>query len=81
MLRGTGILATCSAVRMVVDSTDETSIGFTAPLLAVTTTESRVVASPEKSMLAEVPTLTLTVRGAPPLRLTWYWPEGSCAKR
>ena len=32
MLRGTGIFATCSAVRMVVDSTEDTSIGLTAPV-------------------------------------------------
>jgi len=73
MLRGTGILATCSAVRMVVDSTDETSIGFTAPV-PTTVTVSRVWASPAlltKSTFDDVPTLTVTVRGAPPLRLTW----------
>ncbi len=81
--RATGIFAICSAVRMVVDSTEETSIGLIAPA-PTTVTVSRVVASPPevtKSMLAAPPTLTVTLRGAPPLRLSWYWPVGRAEKR
>ena len=68
---------------MVVDSTEETSIGLTEPV-PTTVTVSRVAVSPlalTKSTFAEVPTLTLTVRAAPPLRLTWYWPVGRDEKR
>ena len=67
---------------IVVDSTEETSIGLTTPA-PTTVTVSRVVASPAaaKSTLAAVPTLTLTLRGAAPLRLIWYWPLGNCGNR
>ena len=79
--RDTGILLICSAVRIVVDSTDDTSIGLMAPV-PTTVTVSRVVASPlAKSTVAALPTLTVTLRGAAPLRLIWYWPVGSCEKR
>ena len=81
--RGTGILAICSDVRIVVDSTDETSMGLTAPV-PTTVTVSRLVGAPPaltKSTFAAVPTFTLTVRGLPPLRVTVYWPMGTCANR
>ena len=67
---------------IVVDSTDETSIGLTTALPR-TVTVSSVAASRAvaKSTLVAVPTLTDTLRASPPLRLTWYWPVGNCAKR
>jgi len=69
-----GILAICSAVMMVVDSTEETSIGLIAPE-PTTVTVSRVAVSPlddTKSMFADVPTLTVAVRALAPLRVTVY---------
>jgi len=67
-------------VRMVADSTEETSIGLT--LEPITVTAARLVASPlTKSTVEVVPTTIETGRGDSPLRLIWYWPVGSCAKR
>ncbi len=68
---------------MVVDSTEDTSIGLTA-LDPTTVTASSVVAPPPpatRSAVVAVPTLTLTVRLAPLAVVTVYWPVGSAEKR
>jgi hypothetical protein len=79
----TGIFAICSAVRMVVDSTEVTSIGLIAPVPTTSTSSSSCAPAraARKSTFADVPTLTVTLRGVPPLRVTVYWPIGNCEKR
>ena len=61
MLRGTGILAICSAVRMLVELTEDTSIGLTEREPTTVTWPSSVAPAAVAPKLTGVPVPTLTV--------------------